>query len=424
LYEFIKTSKLLENLPIIFLSINIFLTLKNFLKKKTNKSRITEFKIGKDKNFSLFQIEGKRKDQLVKEFSKIYENDSQFSKSGGAISSKSILSLVGLAGLSVAGSSALSSNLFVATADASTLMKMGQGVGSAVMGSTGIARQAAFLPVAGVHIAFPVIVFQVLTTLTSLKHFNVVNKKLDILNENTRRIIQRTEADFAGKIIFSNKQLDNLDNQLMISKQFTPEMRYNLFDIQSKIGPVFERYKILYEFEKIDKNISRLKQKHWDSLFLIASSILDIKIDLFKIKLALQDSPEQLKFLENNFLEKCQNYKKLWTKIKEDPKLAQMLSEDLSDTIDNMNFWERNIPSFLGGKRNKKKEMEVASKHLKQHSKEIKASVDSMVGIGENFLENVGSLKSNISLIYWKDQLGEHSIYLNDINNFVKKDKV
>ena len=378
-----------------------------FKKKEVNISKIGE----EEESLSLVQVEGKERERLIEHFSKFYEADPDYPQNGGTISPKSILSIVGGAGASTAGASALSSQLFIATANPVTLMQLGGGVGSAVMGTGGIVGQAAFLPAAGavMPVAFPLIAFQAVSTLTVLNQFKIVNKKLDILDQNIRKILHRDEASFAGEILYGIKQLDLIGEQFQVSKKFTNEMIHNLSQVQSKVGPAFERYRILYESEKIDANSSRnsRKQKHSDSHFLVAFSILELRIDLLKLKVAVQDAPEQLDLLVKNFKDKSENYKQLWKRVQQDPKLAKKVSKELSEAIKEMNIWQRNMPSWLGGKRKQRKQLEKKSSQLKEHSEEIDSSLDKLVEAGENIVPVKENEEQEVILVYWEDHLGK-----------------
>jgi hypothetical protein len=378
----------------------------------------------REKSLSLVQVEGKERERLIEHFSKFYEVDPGYPQNGGTISPKSILSIVGGAGASAAGTSALSSQLFIATANPATLMQLGGGVGSAVMGTSGIVGQAAFLPAAGavMPVALPLIAFQAVSTLTVLNQFKVVNKKLDILERNIRKILQRDEASFAGDILYSIKQLDLIEQQFQVSKKFTNEMIHNLSQVQSKVGPAFERYRILYESEKLDVNSSNSsrKQKHCDSHFLVAFSILELRIYLLKIKVAVQDAPEQLDLLVKNFKDKSEEYKQLWERIQQDPNLAKKVSQELSEAIEEMNTWQRNMPSWLGGKRKLRKQLAKKSSQFHEHAAEIDSSLDKLVESGHNIVPKSENEEQQVILIYWEDHLGQHSIYVNDLGELVK----
>lgn len=387
-------------------------------RKKSRVQEIKKYELEGDKTLSLLEIQGPVKDQLVEHFRQLGNQDSS---DCGAVSPKSILSLIGGATVSGVGSAALSSNLFVATVNPATLMQIGNGVGSAVMGSSGIIGQAAFIPAATavLPIALPVIAFQAMTTLVILKQFNVVNKKLDGIDRNIRKILKRDEASFAGEILYANKQVDLIERQISISKKFTLEMLTNLCVIQNKVGPSFERYRVLYESENLNSKTERdeLKQKHHDSHFMVAFSILELRIDLLKIKLAVQDAPEQLELLVEQFKEKSESYKILWEQVKLDPKLAKDLANDLEDAIVEMNWWQRNMPKGLFGKRKDRKEKQVSKERLGQHSKDIEGSIDQLIEVGESITTN----EKPISLIYWTDHLGEHSYYTTELDLPTKK---
>ena len=380
-----------------------------------------------ERSLSLVQVEGKERERLIEHFSKFYEVDPDYPQNGGIISPKSILSIVGGAGASAAGATALSSKLFIATANPATLMQLGGGVGSAVMGTSGIVGQAAFLPAAGavMPVALPLIAFQAVSTLTVLKQFKVVNKKLDILERNIRKILQRDEASFAGDILYSIKQLDLIEQQFQVSKKFTNEMIHNLSQVQSKVGPAFERYRILYESEKLDVNSSSSsrKQKHCDSHFLVAFSILELRIYLLKIKVAVQDAPEQLDLLVKTFKDKSEEYKQLWEIIQQDPNLAKKVSQELSEAIEEMTTWQRNMPSWLGGKRQLRKQLAKKSSQFHEHAAEIDSSLDKLVESGHNIVPKSKNEEQQVILIYWEDHLGQHSIYVNDLGELVKNKK-
>ena len=68
---------------------------------------------------------------------------------------------------STAASSLMAGNVFLATANPATLMTIGSGVGSAVMGSTGIVAQAPFIAAGSalMPVVTPVVLF---TTVSSV----------------------------------------------------------------------------------------------------------------------------------------------------------------------------------------------------------------------------------------------------------------
>ena len=92
---------------------------------------------------------------------------------------------------STAGASLLAGNVFLATANPATLMTIGAGGGSAVMGPTGIVAAAPFVAARGglMSVAAPVMLF---TTVSSL----MVSSRLERVQKTLGRLF---EVDFASR---------------------------------------------------------------------------------------------------------------------------------------------------------------------------------------------------------------------------------
>jgi hypothetical protein len=94
----------------------------------------------------LFAFNGKIKNDLISRFKENYNVEGDYIKDGGRISPQSILALIGTGGGALGLSAAASGQLFLATANPTTLMTIGNGVGSAVMGAGGHYRARAIYP--------------------------------------------------------------------------------------------------------------------------------------------------------------------------------------------------------------------------------------------------------------------------------------
>jgi hypothetical protein len=94
---------------------------------------------------TIAEFSGELQNKILDKLNKEYLSTGRFVKDQMGVSPKVLSSLMlsgGAAGTAASG--AASSSLFVATANPSTLMKIGNGVGSAVMGVTGIAGASGF----------------------------------------------------------------------------------------------------------------------------------------------------------------------------------------------------------------------------------------------------------------------------------------
>ncbi len=97
---------------------------------------------------SLSELSGDLQLRIMDRLNAEYLSTGKYIRDQVSVSPK-IMSLM-LSGTALAGtatSATFSSSLFMATANPATLMKLGSGVGSAVIGAAGkIERQAAFMP--------------------------------------------------------------------------------------------------------------------------------------------------------------------------------------------------------------------------------------------------------------------------------------
>ena len=129
------------------------IVVKNFNNRETGKTEM-----------ALLAFDGKMRDKIIAKFNEQFLIEGDHIKNGGVSSPKTMLSLIGGGAGSVGLAGVTSGQLFMATANPATLMQIGNGVGSAVMGSSGIVAQAPFLPVAGalMPVVAPLIAFQAL----------------------------------------------------------------------------------------------------------------------------------------------------------------------------------------------------------------------------------------------------------------------
>lgn len=371
---------------------------------------------------ALLSINGNLRNEIIKNFNNHFLVEGDHIKNGGISSPKTMLSLIGAGFGSVGFAGLASGSLFMATANPATLMQIGNGVGSAVMAAGKIAAQAPFLPVSGalMPVAAPLVAFQVLSTITIMKQFEDVNKKLDKIQNTLNKILLRDEATFMGEIISASKIIADIEKQFSICNQFTDDMIIRLSLLENKVNPIFERYNFLYGNENITKNLSfeDLHLKENDAYMALVASILDIKIDLLKIKLNIQNNPGFIKFAAEDFVEKIDFYKEVWTNIQNVPLQLTDVASELMEINSKMNWWQETMPGWLFGKRKERKENEKkASLFLKvenEHKNQFDKTIENANKAGEEIKKSLLEAKKT-SLVYWQDELGEHSYYTDDL---------
>jgi len=352
--------------------------------------------------------------------------------------------------------------LFMATANPATLMNIGNGVGSAVMSGSGILRHAPFLPVSGalMPVVAPLMAFQIISTVTIMSEFKLVNKKLDHIKSLIERIITREEATNLGIIISVLKRVEDIEYQYETLKCFNTDMVYRLALLENSINPLFERYNYLYssagdtvvtnkieysrfvdgvraagagifggvpgvamnsahvnsrQSERTFVSKEDLTYKQWDAHLAILSSIVDIRVSLLRIKLNMQEAPE---YVENStilFKEKVSFYEKLWEMIQKENENIKEISSALEDSVKAMSWWKRKMPSWLGGKRKERKENEA---NIQKLSHAIDFYNTGLRGTIENCKQSVQGIgrTSEKNLLYWKDDMGEHSYFTDELD--------
>jgi hypothetical protein len=376
----------------------------------------------KDSEIALLAFNGKIRDEIVEQFNKNFLTKGSHVKNGGKASPKNILTLLGTGGGALGLSGLASGQLFMATANPATLMTIGNGVGSAVMGSGGIIAQAPFIPLAGalMPVVAPLIAFQTISTITIMNEFKVVNKKLDEIKSMIDKSIHRDEATNIGSIISAFSRLDDIENQFSISNQFTNDMLIRLALLENSINPLFERYNYLYMTQEFNHNFSSydFQYKKIDAYMAIITSILDMRIDLLRLKVTIQEDPGYMHDLAMRFREKVENYNGIWSKIQSSSSEIKNISNEMSSTIESMNWWQKNMPSWLFGKRKERKELEAKSDQYSQESESyhssLKESVIDAKKLGSIIQDSLAQ-KNPMNLVYWKDKTGEHSYYTDDI---------
>jgi len=375
-----------------------------------------------DEQFGLLAINGEMKDKLLAKFHENYMIKGNHILKGGKASDKCIRSLLAGGTGALGLTAATSGTLFMATANPATLMAIGNGVGSAVMGAGGIVAQAPFLPIAGalMPVAAPLLAFQALSTIMILQQFEGINKKLFNIEKTLNRVLQRIEATFIGEVISASTRLESIEKEFAVANYFSQDMIIRLALVEDKVNPIFERYKYLYEAQELDQRLTSedLGFKQTDASMAIVLSILDMRIDILRTKLTLQENPGFMKGFAEILVEKVERYKKLWTDIENSPKRVAEVSQSMSQTVNEMNWWQKQMPGWLGGKRKLRKEIENNVKEIDEKNSFINVidtveSAKAAISLGDNLMEQMKMEQQ--TLLYWEDEKGINSYYTSDV---------
>ncbi len=127
----------------------------------------------------------------------------------------------------------ISDNLYKATVNPTSLMKIGEGYGSAVMGEGGIIKQAGFLKV-GVITMLPILVFKAAALITGQYYLHKINLTLNSIKNDVEKLQQIYKEKDLSKLLsisnltkdlFKNTEYDDYEYNLIRDKlQYLDEM--------------------------------------------------------------------------------------------------------------------------------------------------------------------------------------------------------
>ena len=210
-------------------------------------------------------------------------------KSGGVIGSAWLQPVIGAGG--TAASSLAAGNVFLATANPDTLMTIGRGVGTAVMGPGGIVRHAPFVAAGSaiLPVVAPVMLFMTVSSLITGARLDRMQSDLGTLSEVLARVRQLIEAEAYARFQSATEQLDAIWSQFEHSRRFTDGMKLELVQAKSKLSELCHQFGHLTDREIRSENDARAAVSDISLFFL--SSIADIRADLLRMYLTLQDDP-------------------------------------------------------------------------------------------------------------------------------------
>jgi hypothetical protein len=88
----------------------------------------------------------------------------------------------------------------------------------------------------------------------------------------------------------------------------------------------------------------------------------------------------------------------------------------LGETIEAMNWWERNMPNWLWGNRDKSRTLQEQKDEFESHLEASGRSRNQEITRAREITDKlVRQVNEPMHLVYWRDELGEHSYYTADV---------
>lgn len=225
-------------------------------------------------------------------------------ESGGIIESAWLLPALG--GVGTASSSLLAGNVFLATANPATLMTIGTGVGSAVMGSAGIVAQAPFVAAstALTPVVAPLMLFATVAAVVTGARLDRVQRGLGRLSDAVDRSQRVLDAKDYARFETAASLLDGLGSEFARFGRFGPGDTTTLELARQTTNELRAQFGQLAEGPVTSEDDARNAVADLNRFFL--ATILDLQAELLRVYLTLQEDSERVEHRQSRLRQKIE----------------------------------------------------------------------------------------------------------------------
>ncbi|MCY4431347.1 MAG: hypothetical protein OXC11_13275 [Rhodospirillales bacterium] len=211
-------------------------------------------------------------------------------ESGGIVESAWFLPALG--GASMASSSLLAGNVFLATANPATLMTIGVGVGSAVMGPAGIVAHAPFVAASNalMPVVAPLMLFTTVSAVVTGARLDRVQRNLGRLSDEVERVRRVLEARDYARFESAASVLDGLGSEFAKRQRFGTGDATTLAMARQSTKELRAQFGQLVEAPVTSEKEARDAVADLNRFFL--ATILDLRAETFRVYLALREDPD------------------------------------------------------------------------------------------------------------------------------------
>ena len=329
----------------------------------------------------------------------------------GGILNPAFLPVLGVG--SAMASSLFAGNVFLATADPATLMHIGAGFGTAVMGPTGIISHAPFIAAGGaiIPVVAPVLLFTAVSAMAICARLDRLQVSLERIESLVRQLLAQELAEDSALLVSAMQRLEDISAEFEGCGRFTEEMKIRLALAERDLNVLHHKYEILSGLGVDDQTgagLGVLRTK----LFAM-SSIAEIRVDRLRFKLALQDNPEYFDRRFSMVNSKLALYEASFRYLAETTPLKKH-QEKLQEAVDDMGFLMKNV--FARAKFKKTKaDVEATAEKVKQIQDLLSSPIDSKSGNGT---------EQQHLVVYYREQNGKGDLkgyYTDDLKLVAQK---
>ena len=324
------------------------------------KNRIPKHPVGQiamiqDQNLGIIDLGRDMSRALREQIDKNILTHGEPFKSGGVLGPAS-LPVLG-AGAAVT-SSLFAGNIFLATANPATLMTIKGGFSSAVIGSGGkIVAHAPFMAASSaiIPVVAPVMFFMTVSSMMMSARFDQVQFSLDRLADAVGELLQRELAEDYGILFSAMERLRDITCEFQECLRFTEEMKIRLALVERDVSSLHHKYHSI-SIRDITSVTSAGLTPSDQHLFML-SRLADVYVDKLRLKLALQDNPDDVTRSFSALNDKLDRYEKEFRELLSADSV-RAYQKQLESSVEGMGWWKRNV--FARGDKGKK-EQEIDS---------------------------------------------------------------
>ncbi len=274
------------------------------------------------------------------------------------------------------------------------------GVGSAVMGTTGIVAQAPFIAAstAIVPVVLPVMFFMTVHSMMTSVRFDRLEASLNRLAQMVEEVLKRDVAEDYGEVLSALSRLQDISSEFEGSRRFTDEMKIRLALVERDLNAVHYKYDLLTGRTLSTETGAKLVPT--DQHLYAMSGVASVYVDRQRLRLALQDNPDDVARRVMELHQKVQRTRKGFANLLDDNPLVQYQNE-LNQSLEDMVWWER-----MYSRRDEKYELKSARALASElYSSDLIPVLDSI----QSWSDSIGDLDDAglaQSIVYYRDDDG------------------
>jgi hypothetical protein len=264
---------------------------------------------------------------------------------------------------------------------------------------------------------------QAMTTAVTLRQFQQVDQKLDVIKDKLNEAIARTEATHVGELLTASRVIDDVYQLYDQEGSFSGDMLARLALAERDVGTLAERSRFLVESHALE-NASRaddVQRANYDAYSAMLASFLDLKVSYLRVCVDMQEHPRSVEASVGRLRQKIENDLVFWEALlNRSDRLKDAIAAHTKELAD-MSTAKRLLPSAVGGAGTVEKDIKALNDAYTAtivSEKKILKGFDSLIESAERTLETLRrplAGPSTPTLVYWRDEDGEHSFYSSEL---------